>query len=156
MKGFVTAMIGPLNWILLIFGVSLLLLAVRRLRQYRLKERYALLFCFIGLPFLFLALRPRTIQWFSEQLNINYHTITLLCVTMFLILLIFELLTIISQQDRKITTLAQMVGILMEKQNLIEQRHVARHPEDAEEVLGGQRAADLAEWTAAGGKDGEQ
>src|SRR2546423_13048335 len=138
-----TAMIGPLNWILLIFGVSLLLLAVRRLRQYRLKERYALLFCFIGLPFLFLALRPRTLQWFSEQLNINYHTITLLCVTMFLILLIFELLTIISQQDRKITTLAQMVGILMEKQNLIEQRHVALHPEDAEAVLVGQRAREI-------------
>jgi hypothetical protein len=36
---------------------------------------------------------------------------------------VFELLTIVSVQDQKITTLAQLVGILMEKQKLAEPEH---------------------------------
>ena len=36
---------------------------------------------------------------------------------------VFELLTIVSVQDQKITTLAQHVGILMEKQKLAEPEH---------------------------------
>jgi hypothetical protein len=34
--------------------------------------------------------------------------------------MVFELLTIVSLQDRKIATLAQIVGILMEKQGMSE------------------------------------
>lgn len=45
--------------ILVIFGGSLLLLAVRRLKQFKLKERYTLLFLMLGLPFLVLAVWPR-------------------------------------------------------------------------------------------------
>jgi hypothetical protein len=38
--------------------------------------------------------------------------------------MVFELLTIVSLQDQKISTLAQLVGILMEKQKLAEREHV--------------------------------
>jgi hypothetical protein len=41
----------------------------------------------------------------------------------FLTVMVFELLTIVSLQDQKITTLAQLVGILMEKQKLAEPEH---------------------------------
>jgi hypothetical protein len=51
-------------------------------------------------------------------LRIDYHTVSLLCVAAFLILMVFELLTIVSLQDRKIATLAQIVGILMEKHGM--------------------------------------
>lgn len=95
--------------------MSLLLLAVRRLRQYRLKERYTLIFVFIGLPFFVLAMWPSGIGWLGEVLHMQYQTIVLLCVSAFFLLIILELLTIVSQQDRKITTLAQMVGILVQQ-----------------------------------------
>lgn len=95
--------------------MSLLLLAVRRLRQYRLKERYTLIFVFIGLPFFVLAMWPSGIGWLGEVLHMQYQTIVLLCVSAFFLLIILELLTIVSQQDRRITTLAQMVGILVQQ-----------------------------------------
>src|SRR3954469_10141960 len=106
-----------LKLILLAIGASLLLLSIRRLRQYKLKERYTLIFVFIGAPFMLLALWPNALGTAANFLNINYHTIALLCVSAFFLVIVLELLTIVSQQDRKITTLAQMVGILMSKQN---------------------------------------
>jgi len=51
-------------------------------------------------------------------------------VSVFLILIVFELLTIVSVQDRKITTLAQMVGILMEHQKLVDRAHHGIIPKD--------------------------
>jgi hypothetical protein len=105
------------------FGTLLLLLTVRRLRTYRLKERYALLFVLIGLPFVGLAFWPDAVGWMAHQLQIQYNTFALICVSVFLFLIVFELLTIVSVQDQKITALAQLVAILMEKQKLAEPEH---------------------------------
>jgi hypothetical protein len=113
--------------ILLLFGLTILTMAVRRLRAYRLKERHMLLFAFTGLPFLVLAIWPSGVGWLAEKLHIEYHTVSVLCVAAFLIVMIFELLTIVSLQDRKISTLAQMVGILMEKHGMSE-RGPAQNP----------------------------
>jgi hypothetical protein len=104
--------------ILVCFGTMILLLAVRRMRSYRLKERHMLLFTLTGLPFLFLAIWPLGMGWLALRLGIDYHTLSVLCIAAFLILMVFELLTIVSLQDRKIATLAQIVGILMEKQGI--------------------------------------
>jgi hypothetical protein len=109
--------------ILLLLGGSLFTLAVRRLRQYKLRERYALVFLLLGLPFAVLAAWPNAIGYLADLLDIHYQTVTLLCVTGFLTVMVFELLTIVSLQDQKITTLAQLVGILMEKQRLAEPEH---------------------------------
>ena len=109
--------------ILLILGGSLFTLAVRRLRQYKLKERYALVFLLLGLPFALLAAWLNAVGYFADLLEMDYRTITLLCVAGFLTIMVFELLTIVSVQDQKITALAQLVGILMEKQKLAEPEH---------------------------------
>ena len=109
--------------ILLLLGGSLFTLAVRRLRQYRLKERYALVFLLLGLPFALLAAWPNAIGQIAYLLDMDYRTVTLLCVAGFLTVMVFELLTIVSVQDQKITALAQHVGILMEKQRLSEPEH---------------------------------
>jgi hypothetical protein len=106
---------------LLAIGGSLLLLAILRLRKYKLKERYTILFLLIGTPFLLLAFRPQTVGWFALRLGIQYNTLALICVSAFLFLIVFELLSIVSVQDQKITALAQLVAILMEKQKLAEQ-----------------------------------
>lgn len=111
---------------LITFGGSLLLLAVRRLRTYKLKERYALLFLMIGFPFVGLAFWPDAIGWIARLLGIQYTTLALIGVSVFLFLIVFELLSIVSVQDQKITALAQLVGILMEKQQLVDPE--ARRP----------------------------
>ena len=105
------------------FGLILLLLAVRRLRTYKLKERYALLFVLIGLPFLGLAFWPNGVGWLAQQLQMQYITLALICVSVFFFLIVFELLSIVSVQDQKITALAQLVGILMEREKLAEPEH---------------------------------
>src|SRR5690606_12691985 len=97
----------PLQLILLAIGASLLLLAARRLGKYRLKERYTLVFFFIGLPFLALAFWPDAIPWLAMKLDIQYPTLIVLVVSAFFLIVILELLTIVSIQDRKIANLAQ-------------------------------------------------
>ena len=109
--------------ILLLLGGGLLLLAVLRLRRYRLKERYTLVFVLLGLPFFALAAWPNAVGTIADALHMDYRTVTLLCVATVLALMVFELLTIVSVQDQKITALAQLVGILMEKQKLAEPEH---------------------------------
>lgn len=108
--------------ILLAISATLLLLVVRRMRQQKLKERHALVFIFISIPFFILAVWPDAIARLSGGLGISTYTVMLLGVSVFLILLIFELLTIVSVLDRRISTLAQMVGILNEKMRLMERR----------------------------------
>jgi hypothetical protein len=100
-----------------------LLLAVRRLKQFKLKERFALLFMLLGLPFLVLAVWPNGVEFLARISGMEQKTVMLLTVSIFLILVVFELLTIVSVQDQKITTLAQMVGILMEHQRLVDRQH---------------------------------
>jgi Uncharacterized conserved protein (DUF2304) len=116
--------------ILIAFGGTLLWLALRRLRQFKLKERYSLLFLMLGLPFLLLAIWPRGIEYLTHATHIEQSTVMLLGVSVFLILMVFELLSIVSVQDRKITTLAQMVGILMENQKLVDRAHHGINPKD--------------------------
>lgn len=106
--------------ILVSFGAVVFIAALRRLRTYRLKERHMLLFLFTGLPFLVLAIWPTGVGWVAQRLHIGYQTVSLLCVVAFLILMVFEFLTIVSLQERKISTLAQIVGIMMEKHGMSE------------------------------------
>ena len=104
-----------LTLILLAIGNMLLLLAIRSLRAHRLKERYALLFLAVGLPFLALAAWPSAVGYVADWLGIDYHTVLLLAVTAFFLLMNFNLLSIVSLQERRIATLAQSVAILSQK-----------------------------------------
>ena len=104
--------------ILLAIGLMLLFLAVQSLRAQRLKERYALLLGFLGVPFLALAAWPDAVGYVARELDIEYPTVLLLCVTTFFLLLNFKLLSIVSVQDRKIASLAQIVGILRTEQEV--------------------------------------
>ncbi len=102
--------------ILVVFGGALLLLALRSLRAQRLKERYVLLFLSIGLPFLTLAVWPLALRRIAGLMNMPYHTVMILFLTGFLLVIFFELLSIVSVQERQVATLAQMVSILSEEQ----------------------------------------
>lgn len=106
------------NLIVLALGATILLMAIRSLRAGRLKERYALIFVLTGLPFLVLALWRDGVGYIANLLDIDYRTLALIGVTTFFMLMIFKLLSIVSVQERRITTLAQNMSILMQKQGL--------------------------------------
>ena len=106
------------NLIFLALGAVILFLALRSLRAGRLKERYALVFALTGLPFLVLALWRDALGTIAYLMDIDYRTLALIGVTTFFLLMTFKLLSIVSVQERRITTLAQDVGILMQKQGL--------------------------------------
>jgi Uncharacterized conserved protein (DUF2304) len=107
-----------------------MLLPLRRLKQFRLKERFTILFFLLALPFLVLAIWPKLVEFLARVTQIEEKTVMLLGVSIFLFLIIFELLSIVSVQDRKITTLAQMVGILLENQKLVDRQHAGISPKD--------------------------
>ncbi len=106
--------------ILLIFGGTLVYKTLRSLRAHRLKERYVLIFLLTGLPFLVLAFWPNGIVVLSQYMDIEKPTLMILALAGFFILLIFELLSIVSQQDRKIASLAQVTALLMEREKMVE------------------------------------
>ncbi len=101
------------------FGLLLLYLSLRRLRQLRMQERWMLLFFVTGLPFLVLAVWPDGIVWLSNQMNMEKPTLMVFCLGAFTILLLLKLFSIISVQQRQITTLAQTVGILRKQLDAI-------------------------------------
>lgn len=93
-------------------GVALLALALRSLRSHRLAERYVLMFGALSLPFIMLAVWPDAVGEFALYLGIQYHTVLLLAVTAFFLPVTFKLFSIVSVQQRRLTTLAQEVAIL--------------------------------------------
>lgn len=109
--------------ILLTYGLGLIFLALRSLRAQRLRERYVLLFVGIGLPFLILSLWPDGIVWLSTTLRIEKATLLVLLVAGFLILVVFELLSIVSVHERKIATLTQLTAILVEQSEAVRTMH---------------------------------
>ena len=104
-----------LTLILLAIGNMLLLMAIRSLRAQRLKERHALLFVAVGVPFLGLAIWPDAVGWVAARLGIEYQTVLLLAVTTFFLVVNFNLLSIVSVQERRIACLAQMVAVMAQK-----------------------------------------
>ncbi len=104
-----------LTLILLAIGAMLLLMAIGSLRAQRLKERHALLFALVGVPFLALAAWPHAVGWVASRLGIEYHTVLLLAVTTFFLVINFKLLSIVSVQERRIACLAQLLALLTQK-----------------------------------------
>lgn len=115
-------MLHPRTLILLAVAAVLVGLTLRSLRAQRLKERHVLLFLLTGLPFLVLAFWPDGIVFLSDLLEIEKPTLLVLIVATYFLLTTFELLSIVSVQDRKIATLGQWVGILLQEREARQQQ----------------------------------
>ncbi len=118
--------------ILLVFGILLMTWTIRAFRAHRLKERYAILMVLTGVPFLVLAFWPDGIIFVAESLRIEKATVLILAVATFMTIMIFQLLSIVSIQDQKIHTLAQLTGILLLKEKNREQLQ-ASQPTDRQD-----------------------
>jgi hypothetical protein len=119
----------PRTLFLLAIAVFITALALRSLRAGRLKERYVLLFVGTGIPFLIFALWPELIVWAERTFQIEKPTLLVLCVSTYFILTTFALLSIVSVQDRKITTLCQEVAMLRTREKAPTMR--VMQPDDA-------------------------
>ena len=117
--------------ILAAYGIVLIGLALRSLKAQRLRERYVLLFCAIGLPFLILAAWPDAIVLLADRLQIEKPTLLVLLVTGFIVLVLFELLSIVSVHERRLSMLAQHAALLAERLNA-EQTRTNRAPAEGE------------------------
>lgn len=102
------------NLIVLAIGALILFMAVRSLRAGRLKERYALLYVFLGMPFLLLAVWREGMALLAQWLDIDYRTLALMMVTTFVVVMNLKLLSMLSVQERKINELAQRLAIRAE------------------------------------------
>jgi hypothetical protein len=101
--------------LLLAVGNLMLLLSIRSLRTGRLRERHALLFAAVGVPFLILAMWPDAVGFLARRLGIEYPTVLLIAVTTFFLMVNFSLLSAVSVLERRVVTLAQTVAILEER-----------------------------------------
>lgn len=108
--------------ILATFGLLLILLALRSLRAHRLKERYAILVGIMGLPFVALAMWPDAVVYLAGKLSIEKPTLLLMVLAGFLIIMIIQLLSLVSVLERKVTSLAQLLGTQQSEQADLERR----------------------------------
>ena len=109
-----------LTLILLAIGGTILFMAVRSLRAQRLKERYVLLFVFVGVPFIILGAWPGAVGAIARRLDIEYHTVLLLGITTFFLLTTFKLLSIVSLQEQRLAAVAQMMGVITSRRKTAE------------------------------------
>ncbi len=108
-------MMTPRTAILLGIAIVMTMLTLRSLRAQRLKERYVLLFLFTGLPFAILGFWPDGVLFLQDLLGIEKPTLLALFMAAYFLLTTFELLSIVSVQERKIDGLAQIVAILQHR-----------------------------------------
>ena len=104
-----------LTLILLAIGNMLLLMAIRSLRAQRPPARHAPAFAAAGVPVLGPGTWPDGIGWTWRPLGREYQTVLLLAVTTFFLVVNFNLLSIVSVQERRIVCLAQMVAMMAQK-----------------------------------------
>jgi len=105
----------PRTVILLAVGLTIIGLTLRSLRKQRLNERYVLLFVLTGLPLMGVAIWPDAVVFLERVLRIEKATMLTLGVTVYFLLTTFALLSIVSVQERRIQTLAQLVAMLREE-----------------------------------------
>ena len=105
----------PRTLILMGVGLTILTLTLRSLRKQRLNERYVLLFVLTGLPLIFVAIWPDAVVFLERVLVIEKATMLTLGVAIYFLLTTFALLSIVSVQERRIQTLAQMVAMMREE-----------------------------------------
>jgi len=103
------------NLIVLLIAMVIFFLTVRSLRAGRLKERYALLFVFLGLPFLVLAVWRDAMGQLAAWLDVDYRTLAILMVTTFVVVMNLKMLSLLSVQERKINELAQRLAVMTER-----------------------------------------
>lgn len=89
-----------------------ILVTVEMIRRRKLREEYALLWLMASLSLTILAIFPNIPVLLNRLLNINYLTIVVMLVFLFLGMIVMHFAVVISSHAEQIRQLAQQVAIL--------------------------------------------
>lgn len=106
-----------LQAILLIGAIAFFIFVVTLVRKNHLQVKYSLMWLFISVAYILLAIFPNLLQSLANVLHIYEKVNSLFLITIFFILVLcFTFNLIISGQNKKIKHLIQEVSILKSKQ----------------------------------------
>lgn len=99
-----------------IFSLLFIVLVLDKVRKGKLQEKYSIMWIFFAIILIISAAVPSLSLVFSEVLGIKYAPAFLFLIGfLFLLLYVFHLTQILSQQGKKIIKLAEEVAILNKK-----------------------------------------
>lgn len=99
----------------LALALIVLLVTAEMIRRRQLREEYAMLWLGASVLMLVFAIFPSIVIWLSRELKVNYLTIVVLGLFLFLALIVMHFAMVISRQSEEIRQLAQRMAILSQK-----------------------------------------
>jgi len=99
----------------LALALAVVLVTVEMIRRRKLREEYALLWLVTSLALLVVAVFPNMVIWLATTLHINYLTIVVLGLFLFLAMIVLHLSMVVSRQSEEIRQLAQRIALLDNK-----------------------------------------
>lgn len=99
----------------LVMAVIVLAVTVEMIRRRKLREEYAMLWLFTSLALVLLAIFPNVVIWLQDTLQVNYLTIVVLALFLFLSMIVMHFAVVISKQAEDIRQLAQGMALLNQK-----------------------------------------
>jgi len=116
-------MLGLVQLVAIIISVCIFIVVIELIRRNHLKERYSLIWLATSLALILFSVWRKLLDYISLKLGIYYPPsfLFLLAIT-FLIVLLLHFSTIISSLSEKNKRLAQEIGILKSRLDLLEER----------------------------------
>lgn len=100
----------------LAMAVIVLLVTVEMIRRRKLREEYALLWVGASVALVIVAIFPGIIIWLQDKLHVNYLTIVVLGLFLFLAMIVMHFAIVISKQSDQIRQLAQKLALMEGKE----------------------------------------
>ncbi|MBS3820913.1 MAG: DUF2304 domain-containing protein [Phycisphaerae bacterium] len=100
----------PLALAFVVLGVT-----VEMIRRRKLREEYAMLWLGTSIVLVIIAAFPQITFWVSRTFNINYVTVMILAVFVFLTLILLQYATVISRHAEHIRQLTEQIALLKEQ-----------------------------------------
>lgn len=99
----------------LAMAVVVLAVTLEMIRRRKLREEYALLWMGASVVMVLVALFPKTVIWLQDHLQVNYLTIVVLALFLFLSMIVMHFAIVISKQSEDIRQLAQRMALMNSK-----------------------------------------
>ena len=107
---------------LVIITIIYMFLILKSIKSKKINVSYSILWIITGIILIISAIIPNMIEWISMKLGFETTSNMLFCITIFIIFyLIFNLTTIISEENKKNTLLIQEISLLKNKVSDLEE-----------------------------------
>jgi len=99
----------------LAMALVVLLVTVEMIRRRKLREEYAMLWLVTSLVLIVLGVFPSLVIWLQDKLNVNYLTIVVLAIFLFMAMIVMHFAMVISKQAEDIRQLAQRMALINQR-----------------------------------------